>query len=63
MNLYELATCGEDSELAMTWFSGVSTSEQLGLLYPSAGGGASVASHIDDIERRMHMLFVWWATR
>lgn len=55
MNLYELATCGEDCDL-WKWIDHASYN-QLRMLV------GFVHNHENCDEKRMHMLFVWWATQ
>lgn len=56
MNLYELATCGEDNEL-WGWID--APGEEFMMIFSCRGRKACE----DLTEFRMALLFVWWATR
>jgi hypothetical protein len=58
MTLYEFATCASNDELYRWWSEDNSTIEQCKL-----GHLTRLSFHDDDEVKRMHMLFVWWATQ
>lgn len=61
-NIYELATEGDDDSVLGGWTSPVvTTNEQFHML--NSAESTHFYLHESDVERRMHMLFVWWATQ